>query len=107
MKKALILGADPETPPIVASEGFHDAGGHGGYSSESAIFEVGDAVVGGNPNSPLTILKERIHYIVRQSTASLAVDSNPPIVPSVQTIPCAKPDAAIPVRQDRHDRSIG
>jgi hypothetical protein len=107
VKKALILVADPEIPPAIAREGFHDAGGHGGYWNKPAILEVGHPVMGGNPNSPMIILKERIHVIIRQSTTSLAVNRNLPVVPSVQAIPSAKPDAAIPVRQDGHNGSIG
>jgi hypothetical protein len=106
MKKALILVADPEIPPMIASEGFHDAAGHGGYWNKAALLEVGHPVMGGNPNSTMIVLKERIHVIIRQSTISLAVNRNLPVVPSVQAIPGAKPDAAIPGRQDGHNGSI-
>src|SRR5271163_858894 len=63
--------------------------------------------MGGNPNPPAIILRKRIHVIIRQSTASLAVNRNLPVVPFVQAISSAKPDAAIPGRQDGHNGSIG
>jgi hypothetical protein len=98
VKKTLILVADPEIPSTIASDGMHIAAGHGAYCGKPAILEVGDPAMGGNPNSPVIILRQRIHDIIRQSTVSLAVNCNLPVVPSVQAIPGAKPDAAIPGR---------
>jgi hypothetical protein len=107
VKNPPLLVADPEIPPTVASHGMHDAAGHGAYCDKPVILEVGDPAMGGNPNSPAIVLKERIHVIIRQSTAPFAVNGNLSVVPSVQAIPSAKPDAAIPGRQHGHNGSVG
>jgi hypothetical protein len=51
--------------------------------------------VRGDPNSPAIVLKDGIHGVIRQSTVSLAVNRNLPVIPSVQAIRSAKPNAAI------------
>src|SRR5712691_8727888 len=59
-----------------------------------------------DPNSSAVVLKEGRHTIIRQSTASLAVNRISPVLPSVQAIIRAKPNAAIRGRQDRHNGVI-
>jgi hypothetical protein len=49
------------------------------------------------------VLEEGLHGIIRQSTVSLAVNRNLPVIPSVQAVASAEPNAAIRGRQDGPD----
>src|SRR6266700_1656776 len=99
MKKALILVADPETSSTVFGDGIHVSVRHGADAYKPAILEVGSPAKRGDPNSPTLILKEGLHKIIRQSTASLAVNRNFAVLPSVQARTRSKPNAAISGRQ--------
>src|SRR5271166_1279829 len=106
MKKTLIL-ADPEIPRAVPGDGMHGSLGHTAYGNKVAILEVGNSAPGGDPNAPVIVLKEGPHPIVRQSTASLSVNRNLAVVPFVQAVKSAKPNAPIPGRQYRPNPGIG
>src|SRR5580692_5375236 len=105
MKKALIV-ADPEIPRAVSGNGAHVSAGHTTHGNKPAILQVGDPVERGDPNSPAFVLKEGIH-IAQQSAASFPINRNPPIVPLVQAIESAQPNAAIPGRQDGPNGAVG
>jgi hypothetical protein len=74
-------------------------------------------LLGERPNSPTVVLKERLHTVIRQSAighlahiefsflfgtaapgpcASLTVNRDLPVIPPVQTVRSAKPNAAVP-----------
>src|ERR1700731_2467392 len=89
MKKALMLIAYPKIPGTVPRYGMHlcarrDQGQHGGdlslartpfldvsvvgrYGDKLAILEVCSATLCESPNSPVIVLKERLHTVIRQS----------------------------------------
>src|SRR6266566_283957 len=100
MNKPLILVADPEIARTVPGYGVHDSTGHRPYGNEPAIFEVGKPAKSGDPNSPAIVLKKGLHGVVWQPSSSLAVDRDLPVIPSVQAVVGAKPNAAVPIRKD-------
>ena len=86
------------------------------YRDKPAIFKVGSPTLRECPNSPAIVLKERLHTVIRQSTighlahvefsflfgpaapalcASLTVNRDLPVIPSVQTVGSAKPNTAV------------
>src|ERR1700682_5876473 len=87
------------------------------HGDKPAILKVGSPTLSERPNSPAIVLKERLHTIIRQSTidhlvhvgfsfpfgaatppvcASLTVNRDLPVIPSVQTVRSAKPNTAVP-----------
>jgi hypothetical protein len=106
MNKAVVLVADPEILRSVPGDGMHLSAGHAVYRNEPAIIEVGDPAARGDPNSPAFVLKEGV-YIAQQSPASLPINRSPPFIPSVQPIESAKPNGAIPGRQDGPNGAAG
>jgi hypothetical protein len=89
------------------------------YGNKPSILEVGRSVLGERPNSPAIVLKERLHTVIRQSAighlahiefsfffctaapgqcASLTVNRDLAVTPSVQTVRSAKPNATVPRR---------
>src|SRR5277367_5702037 len=104
MKEIVILVGDPEIPGTV--HGMHDPARHATYGNKPAVLEVGKRASRRDPNSPAIILEERVR-IIRQSTASLAIDRNLPVIPSVQAITRSQPNAAVPGRQDRPNVGVG
>src|SRR5271166_5275833 len=103
MKETVSGVADPEIPRTISGDGVYESVGHSADGNKPAILEIGKPAIRGNPDSPAVILKQGPHHIVRQSTAPLAVDRNLPVIPPVQSIASAKPNAAIPGRQDGPD----
>ena len=104
MKETLLV-ANPQISRAVSGDGVHLSGRHTAHRNKPAIIVVSDSAKRGDPNSPAFVLKERIR-ITRQSAVSLPISRNPPVIPSVQTISRAEPNAAIPGRQDRPNDSI-
>src|SRR5579872_1498246 len=93
-----------------------DAGAARPYGNKSSILEICSSVHSEGPNSPGIVLKKRLHTVVRQSVishfvhiefsflfggairgvcASLTVNRDLPLIPSVQTVGSAKPNAAV------------
>src|ERR1700722_13433725 len=105
MKKTVILIANPKIPRAISGNGVHDSTGHSTHGNKPAILQVGNPAERGDPNSSALVLKEGKH-ITRQSAASLAINRNPPVIPSVQAIESAKPNAAIPGRQNRLNEGV-
>src|SRR5271166_4704893 len=116
MEKALI-GGDPDIPRTVLGDGMHVSARHRTHGNKPAILEVSNPAGRGDPNSPLTVLKERPSVVIgqpfvdylayqfltvaaRKQPPSLAVNRNLPVIPSVQAINRAKPNAAISGRQN-------
>jgi hypothetical protein len=97
--------AEPNIPRTVLGDGLHASQGRGAYGNEPAILEPGNPVRRGGPNSPAIILKEGLHIIIRQSVA-FPIYRDLTVVPSVQAIKSAKPDAAVPSRQNRKNVGI-
>src|ERR1700680_2062221 len=85
--------------------------------NKPSVLEVGSSIRGERPNSAAIVLKERLHTVIRQSgighlahiefsflfcatapglCASLSVNVDLPVIPSVQTVGSAKPNAAVP-----------
>ena len=117
MKKALAM-AHPDVPRSVRGNGINESGGHGTQGNKSVRLENRDAVWRCDPNLPAIILKEGVHFIIRQSTSrnlphrparsgksagptarrlhtSLAVNRDLPVIPPVQTVIRADPNAAV------------
>src|SRR6266404_239227 len=86
------------------------------YGDKPAILKVGSPTLRECPNSPAIVLKERLHTVIRQSTinhlahvefsslfgaaapalcASLTVNRDLPVIPSVQPVGSAKPNTAV------------
>lgn len=84
----------------------NDPAGQVGYVSKPAILKVGNAAVRGDPNSPVNVLKEGLDGIVGQSTALRVVSRDAPVIPSIQAIARAEPNAAVPGRQDGRSEGI-
>ena len=107
MKKTVILVADPEIPRAVPGDGMHVSAGHAADGNKPAILEVGDPAHAWRPkfarDHPERGTPTPSSW---QSTASLAVNRNLPVLPSVQAIDSAKPNAAIPGRQNGHNVGI-
>src|SRR5580700_231326 len=74
--------------------------GHPTYVNKAVILEISNPAIGGDPNSPALVLKEGLDGVIRQPAASLAVNSDLPVLPPVQAFTSAKPNAAISGRQD-------
>src|SRR5258708_20630126 len=86
------------------------------YGNKPSILKVGSSILGKSPNSAAIVLKERLHTVIRQSAidrlahigfsflfcagpclcGSLAVNRDLTVIPPVQTIRSAKPNAAVP-----------
>jgi hypothetical protein len=84
------------------------------YRDKPAILKIGSATLREGPNAPVIVLKERLDTVVRQSSigdvahvgfslllgaapsASLTVNGDLPVVPSVQTVRSAEPNTAVP-----------
>src|SRR5208283_5094304 len=97
MEKALIV-ADPKTPRDVLGNGANVPAGHSTCGNKPAILEVGVSAEHKYPNSPSGVLKDAVHIAVRQFCAALAVDRNLTVLPSIQTVRGANPNATIPGR---------
>jgi hypothetical protein len=106
MKETLNGMADPDIPRAVSSDGVDESVRYSVYGNKPAVLEIGDPVICRNPDSPTVVLKEGTHHIIRQSTTPLAVDRDLPVIPPVQAIASAKPNAAIPGHQNRTYRGI-
>ena len=107
MKQTLIRWLIQRFPALSPAMAMHYSAGHTAHGNKPAILEVGNSAARGDPNSPAIVLKKGLHGIIRQSTVSLAVNRNLPVFPSVQAIVSAKPDAAIPGRQNGPDGGVG
>src|SRR5580693_6896231 len=94
MEKTEILIADPQ-PLAVPTDRMRISAGQDVNGNEPAIIEIGSPTRCDYPNPPSVVLKEGIHIIVRQSNASLMINRGLPVIPSVQAIIRAKPDAAV------------
>src|ERR1700730_8931664 len=79
--------------------------GHASYGNKPAALEIGNSKGRGRPNSGVIGLIEGVHIIIGQST-SLAVNRNLPVIPSVQAITRAEPNATIPRRQNGRNEVI-
>src|SRR5271166_523454 len=106
MKKTFVLVANPEAPRTVSGDGMHNSAGHGICRNKPAVLKVGDPTGRCDPNSRTIVLEQRPDGVIRQSI-SLAVNRNLPVLPSVQTIERAKPDTAVPSRQNGPNESTG
>ena len=107
MEETLVV-ANPEIPRAVSGDGVHDSAGHPTHGDKPAIIEVGDPAERRDPNSPAFVLKQGLH-IAQQSAASLPINRNPPVIPSVQAIESAKRLAAwscLPLAQVRHELGL-
>src|ERR1700686_269489 len=86
------------------------------YRNKPSILEIGSSIRGERPNSPAIVLKQRLHAVSRQSTighlahieflfllgaaasglcASFSVNRDLPVIPAVQTVRRAEPNAAV------------
>jgi len=106
MEKTLTLAADPQIPRAVPGFRKDLPARNGTYGNKPSVLEVGNPATRGDPNSPAAVLEEGLHGIIRQSTGSLPENRNLPVLPSVQTVNCAKPNAAIAGRQDGNNCGI-
>src|SRR5580693_7013751 len=104
MKKTLVV-ANPETSRVTPGDGMSVLAGHTSYGNKPVILEVGNPATRGDPNSPAVVLKEGLHILIRQTTP-LVVNRNLPVVPPVQAMNRAKPNAAIARRQNRPSPAI-
>jgi hypothetical protein len=119
MKKTVLTVANPEVPRTLPSDGTHVSTGHAAYGDKPAILEVGNAATRRYPNAPPIILTKGLHGVIWQSIVGyiahiefssgvtarglctpFTVNRNLPVVPSVQAIISAKPNAAISGRYD-------
>jgi hypothetical protein len=115
MKKTAILVGDPQIPGSVLSDGMHYSARKAAYGNKPIILHVADPATRGDPNSPAIILKKRIWVMSVQFAsasvvpgrwlcaapgrgAALAENRNLPVIPSVQALIGAKPNASIPSR---------
>src|ERR1700674_1078220 len=73
---------------------------------EAAIFKEGNSATRGHPNPILKVLIEGLDRIIGQSACGLAINSNAAIIPPVQALSSAEPDAAIPGRENGFNRGI-
>src|SRR5215472_1877807 len=97
-KKALILVGDPEIPRSVLGDAVHHAARNSSDRNEAAVLQVAQFPIGGDPNSPTTILKKRIRRIPIELPVSSAENGDLRAVPAVQATISGAPDAPIPVR---------
>src|SRR6266566_5956070 len=113
MKKTVRLVVDPEIPRALLGDGMHDPTRDRPNGNKPPILKIGNAAKRRDPNSPALVPKERHHGIVRQSIivylahrrrmsracerahASLAVNRVLSVIPSVQTVESADPNASI------------
>jgi len=122
MKKAIAV-THPDVPRGVRGNGINDPVGHGAHGNEPVRVENGDSTKRCDPNLPAIILREGVHLIIRQSTSSnlshrpplpgnslgstalgrctsLAVNRDLPVIPPVQAVIRADPNAAVARRQN-------
>src|SRR5215831_18640952 len=118
MKKAERLVVDPDVSGRLFGNGMRHRAGHRGYATKPAILEKGNSMQSRNPDPPPVILIKGLQRITRQSivndlahspirsrasirgVASSAIDRDLAVIPSIQAIAAANPDAAIPGGQD-------
>ena len=105
MKKTLILVADPEIPRTIPGDGMHLPPGTPLTGVKPAILKVRQVRRSEDTQiRSAIILKEGLGRSSGSPLASLAVNRDLPVVPSVQAIRRAKPNAAIPGRQNGRKR---
>src|SRR4051812_47854915 len=68
MKQTKILVGDPKISPTVLCDGLHGRAGNRAYGNKPAILKIGDSARRRGPDSPATVLKERLHSGVRERT---------------------------------------
>ncbi len=68
------------------------------HGNKPAVRKVGKSMTRKRPDSSAIILKERLHRVIRQSTR-LPENCHLSVVPSIQTIGSAHPNASIVRRQ--------
>src|SRR6266436_690776 len=97
-------------PPSVLSDGMHISAGKAAYGNKPIILQVADPAKRGDPDSSSTVLKKGPQPAIWQSTAedlahpglracaALTVNSNLPVIPSVQGARGVEPEASIPGR---------
>src|ERR1700761_7097395 len=90
----------------VFGHGVDDPAGNAADWKKPAILEVSNPATGGDPDTPAIILIEGLQIVLRQSI-SRSIDRNLPIVPSVQAIRRAHPDAAILGCKNGGDEDVG
>src|SRR4030095_15008125 len=102
LKETSILVGDPEILRRVLGDALHEAAGDAADGDKSVILQVANPVKSGNPNSPASILKKRIRSKAIEFPVASVESGDLPILPSVQTIAGAEPNASIPVRENGH-----
>src|SRR5262245_1205894 len=60
IKKTVILVGDPDASPGALSDAVHGAAGNAAYGNKSVILQITEPATRGDPDSPTTILEERI-----------------------------------------------
>src|SRR5262249_51386857 len=120
MKKTEFLVGNPQIPCGVFNDRTRNSAGNGAYRNKPVIFKVAEPTNRGDPNSPAIILKQRMRVksvelpvsfvaagywlcAAPGLRAALAVNRNLPVIPSVQAVTGAEPDAAIPGCQNGPD----